>query len=82
MIDAERRKARRDFYRALDPANVFQRIGYDYLADETGFVLEEVPASRPYRPQPHEASLCRHKNNVGVYLAKNPVDLHIVSPRG
>ena len=50
MIDAERRKARRDFYKALDPANVFQKIGYDYLADETGLVLEEVPASRLYRP--------------------------------
>lgn len=31
--------------------------------------------------EPHEASLCRHKKNVGVYLTKNPVDLHIVSPR-
>jgi hypothetical protein len=31
--------------------------------------------------EPHEVSLCRHKKNVGVYLTKNPVDLHIVSPR-
>jgi hypothetical protein len=31
--------------------------------------------------EPHEASLCRHKKNVGIYLTKNPVDLHIVSPR-
>jgi hypothetical protein len=31
--------------------------------------------------EPHEASLCRHKRNVGIYLTKNPVDLHIVSPR-
>jgi hypothetical protein len=29
----------------------------------------------------HEASLCRHRRNVGIYLTKNPADSHIVSPR-
>ncbi len=66
MIDAERRKARRDFYKALDPESDYQKIGYDYLGDETGLELEEVPASRLYRPlyretggiwQPNLASL-------------------------
>jgi hypothetical protein len=50
MIEAERRKARRDFYKALDPTNAFQKLGYDYLADETGLVLKQVPASRLYQP--------------------------------
>ena len=50
MIGPERREARRDFYRALDPTNAYQTIGYDYLGDETGLVLKEVPPSRQYRP--------------------------------
>ena len=50
MISPERRQARRDFYRALDPKNAYQTIGYDYLGDETGLVLKEVPDSRQYRP--------------------------------
>ncbi len=29
----------------------------------------------------HEASLCKHRKNVGIYLTKNPVDLNIVHPR-
>ncbi len=29
----------------------------------------------------HEAPLVRHRRNVGIYLTKNPVDLHIVGPR-
>lgn len=29
----------------------------------------------------HEASLCQHRKNVGIYLTKNPVDLNIVGPR-
>jgi hypothetical protein len=31
--------------------------------------------------EPHEAALSQHKRNVGIYLTKNPVDLHIVGPR-
>lgn len=29
----------------------------------------------------HEASLCEHLRAPGIYLSKNPVDLHIVGPR-
>ncbi|MGE3528791.1 MAG: glycosyltransferase [Methyloceanibacter sp.] len=50
MVGAERRKARRDFYKAIDPEGAFQAVGYDYLCDEAGLMLEEVPASRLYKP--------------------------------
>ena len=50
MIAAERREARRDFYKTLDPKSEFQKIGYDYLCDENGLMLEEVPTSRLYKP--------------------------------
>ena len=50
MIGAERRHARRALYATLDPTNAYQKAGYDYLVDETGLILEEVPASRLYRP--------------------------------
>lgn len=31
--------------------------------------------------EPHEASLCKHKKNVDIYLTKNPADLNLVGPR-
>jgi hypothetical protein len=52
MIDPKRRMARRDLYKALDPNNSFQPIGYDYIADETNAEFEKVPAGREYNP-PH-----------------------------
>ncbi|MBA3454490.1 MAG: glycosyltransferase family 2 protein [Deltaproteobacteria bacterium] len=48
MIRRADRIARRDFYNRLDPEKKFQKIGYDYLADETGVVLERIPAGREY----------------------------------
>ena len=50
MITRERRTARRDLYKALDPSNAYQKVGYDYLSDEFELVLEEIPSSREYRP--------------------------------
>lgn len=52
MITAERRRARRDLYKALDPERRYQQIGYDYLADEAGAVFETIPPGRGYAP-PH-----------------------------
>ncbi len=52
MIARARRVARRDLYRHLDPQNRFQAIGYDYLADDAGAVLETIPPGRHYLP-PH-----------------------------
>ncbi len=52
MIDPKRRAGRRDLYNFLDPERAYQAIGYDYLADEEGAVLEEIPAGRHYLP-PH-----------------------------
>lgn len=53
MITAERRRARAALYSAMDPERRMQALGYDYLADDTGMVLESVPAERMYRP-PHD----------------------------
>lgn len=50
MINPERRRVRRDIYKALDPENRYQRIGYDYLADEEGVRLEFIPPGREFRP--------------------------------
>jgi hypothetical protein len=50
MITRERRIARRDLYRHLDPDNRYQTIGYDYLADDSGAVFETIPPERMYAP--------------------------------
>ena len=52
MIAPARRRARRDLYNHVDPDRAYQRIGYDYLADESGLALEAIPAGRGYVP-PH-----------------------------
>jgi len=52
MISPNRRAARRDLYRHLDPGQSFQGRGYDYLADETGATYEKIPSHRTYYP-PH-----------------------------
>ena len=50
MASPIRRKLRRDLYAAADPARAFQVVGYDYLADERGMVLEPVSVSRGFHP--------------------------------
>jgi len=54
MIAPERRRLRRDLNKALDPERRLQEIGYDYLADDAGAVLEEIPRGRGYRPAHRE----------------------------
>ena len=60
-IEPRRRSARRDLYNRLDPNGAHQAIGYDYLADETGMVLENIPARRGYRPA--------HVDDGGLWMA-------------
>ena len=50
MIAPERRKARAALYNLLDPEHRMQRIGYDYLTDETGAQFEPIPAGREFSP--------------------------------
>lgn len=50
MITSERRQARSDLYRRLDPEMKMQRLDYGYLADETGAQFRQVPAKRMFRP--------------------------------
>lgn len=50
MITPERRMARRDLYNYLDPERKLQPIGYDYLTDEAGMELENIPIHRFFDP--------------------------------
>ncbi len=50
MIDPQNRKDRRDLYQSLDPQNRIQTIGYDYLTDEAGLILERIAPGREYQP--------------------------------
>lgn len=61
MIEPKRRVARRDLYNRLDPDRRLQQIGYDYLADEAGMILETVPAGREYFPA--------HADDGGLWMA-------------
>lgn len=50
MASPERRRLRRALYAAADPERRFQRIGYDYLDDERGMLLEAIPEGRGFSP--------------------------------
>lgn len=52
MATPARRQNRRDTYAAADPERRFQRIGYDYLADDRGMLLEGIAPDRGFLP-PH-----------------------------
>jgi len=54
MIAPERRQARRDLYKLLDPERQYQSIGYDYLADETSLTLKRITRRRAFHPPHHE----------------------------
>lgn len=60
MIDPHRRLVRRNLYATLDPEARYQRIGYDYLADETGALLRKVPKRRAYHPV--------HRDDGGTWM--------------
>lgn len=51
MIRAEDRKARYERYTQIDPKNMFQRQGYDYLTDERDIELMLVPPDRDFSPR-------------------------------
>ena len=50
MLTPAARCERRERYARLDPARVYQPMGYDYLSDETGLRLEALPPGREYEP--------------------------------
>lgn len=49
MLRPEDREARRRRYREADPGNQWQAIGYDYLTDERGLVLQPVAPGRGFQ---------------------------------
>jgi hypothetical protein len=61
MIEPARRSSRRDLYNALDPDRRYQRIGYDYLANDSGMQLKELPPRRHYLPP--------HQDDGGLWMA-------------
>jgi peptidoglycan/LPS O-acetylase OafA/YrhL len=55
MLHPEDRAARRERYRRIDPDNIWQPIGYDYLLDETGLEVQAVAEGREFTPWPDGA---------------------------
>lgn len=51
MIEPENRKLRSEVFKKLDPGNKIQKIGYDYLYNETGLKLKKIPFFRRYYPK-------------------------------
>ena len=52
MISPNRRTLRAKQYAILDHERASQNLGYDYLDDENGMVLQDIPEGRGYSP-PH-----------------------------
>lgn len=50
-INPKLRRHRTKIYNKLDPAHEFQDVGYDYLNDETGMMLDKIPFGRTYLPK-------------------------------
>lgn len=77
MIDPSRRVARRDLYATLDPEARYQRIGYDYLAEETGARFRRVSWRHAYHPV--------HRDDGGIWMADasqlRPVDAELSAAR-
>lgn len=51
MIEKENRRVRTEVFKALDPNNRYQQIGYDYLDDERDAVVTRIPEGREYYPK-------------------------------
>jgi hypothetical protein len=63
MLDPADRRLRQERYRRLDPDNVWQSIGYDYLLDDKELALETVPPGRRFRPQPEATTTTHHSDS-------------------
>jgi glycosyltransferase involved in cell wall biosynthesis len=61
MLSYDSRLARRDLYRYLDPDNLYQSAGYDYLIDENGAEFERIQPGRDFFPA--------HRETGKVYVA-------------
>lgn len=70
MIHETDRLARRLRYETLDPGSEFQRIGYAYLTDPSGLIVEPLVEGRGYRPLHHDPEIA-----VVVMAVGNPPEL-------
>ncbi|MGL4387712.1 hypothetical protein [Snodgrassella alvi] len=59
------RKQRRDLYEKLDSNHIYQKIGYDYLIDESDLQLTKVPWRRRFVPKYRDYQI-----NDGIYTIK------------
>lgn len=66
MIREVDRRARWARYVALDPHCRYQRDGYDYLLDESGLRLEEIPAGRDFVPFDDPAAICEGSEDCAL----------------
>ena len=57
MIAPDRRVARRELYNHLDPNEMHQVGGYDYLTDEEGARFDTIPGDRDFFPAHDERNL-------------------------
>lgn len=51
MATPERRQFRRDTYAIADPDRAQQGVGYDYLSDDRGSVLTDIPDGHGFSPE-------------------------------
>jgi len=50
MIEPNNRILRAEVFKLLDPQGIYQGMGYDYLTNESGALLERIPTDRMYSP--------------------------------
>jgi hypothetical protein len=62
MINSKNREERKNLYKRIDPNNQIQKIGYDYLTDETNMQLEKISDSHQYFPRFSEIDVSMSTN--------------------
>jgi glycosyltransferase involved in cell wall biosynthesis len=79
MIDPGARARRRQKFERLDPQHRWQAIGYAYLEDHSGLVLEDIPRGREYFDPDVETDLQR---NAGFIRQPGEPDLMLPDKSG
>lgn len=67
MIEPENRRMRAAVFKELDKENQYQNIGYDYLYDNYGMELEEIPEGREYLPEYRKYIFSPPKELIGEF---------------
>ncbi len=59
MLDPGDRAARVARYRRIDPDEIWQPVGYDYMLDDTGLELRRIAAGRHFLPECRDGTVGR-----------------------